>query len=100
MLGVKAEIITRFGAVSEETARAMAAGALKHSHAQVSLAVTGIAGPEGGTAEKPVGMVWFAWAGKKLATEAKMQQFTGDRLKIRDQAVEFGLQQLMHYLQP
>jgi len=63
MLGVRAATLSRHGAVSEETAREMAAGALKRSEAHVALAVTGIAGPGGGTRKKPVGMVCFAWSG-------------------------------------
>lgn len=62
LLGVEAELLARYGAVSLQTAEAMAAGALKHSHAHVALAVTGIAGPDGGTEAKPVGTVCFAFA--------------------------------------
>ncbi|MEG0053190.1 MAG: CinA family protein [Comamonas sp.] len=61
MLGVPAELIAQHGAVSEEVVRAMAEGAIRHSRAQVSIAVTGIAGPSGGSAEKPVGTVWVGW---------------------------------------
>src|SRR6266481_3513672 len=64
MLGVSPEILKQHGAVSEPTARAMAEGALRHSHAQVALAVTGVAGPTGGSANKPIGTVWFAWAAR------------------------------------
>jgi nicotinamide-nucleotide amidase len=74
LLGVPAETIAAHGAVSAETARAMAEGALKASHADVAVSVTGIAGPDGGTAEKPVGLVWFASArrgGKTVAREAR-----------------------------
>jgi nicotinamide-nucleotide amidase len=63
MLGVKQSTLESFGAVSEQVVRAMAEGALSHSQAQVSIAITGIAGPEGGSKEKPVGSVWFGWAG-------------------------------------
>ena len=90
-LGVPATLIKKFGAVSEEVARAMAEGALKHSHAQVSIAITGIAGPEGGTAEKPVGTVWLAWAGTTFQTQSKLNQFTGDRKKIREKTIETAL---------
>ena len=62
MLGTDAALIAQHGAVSEPVARAMAQGALQHAHAQVALAVTGVAGPGGGSADKPVGTVWFAWA--------------------------------------
>lgn len=98
MLGVKSATIATYGAVSEQTAREMAEGALQHSHADVSLAVTGIAGPEGGTADKPVGTVWFAWAGKKIATIAEIKHFAGDRLEIRDAAAQFVLERLIEIL--
>jgi nicotinamide-nucleotide amidase len=64
LLGVPKPTIAAFGAVSEETARAMAQGAIAHSHADFAVAITGVAGPDGGTAEKPVGLVWFACAGR------------------------------------
>lgn len=95
MLGVQLLTLERFGAVSAETAREMAEGALCHSHAQVSLAVTGVAGPDGGTKEKPVGTVWFAWAGIGYTTQTQQQLFSGDRTSIREQAAEFALQGLM-----
>jgi nicotinamide-nucleotide amidase len=91
MLGVDASVLRQHGAVSEPTARAMAEGALRNSHAQVALAVTGIAGPNGGTAEKPVGTVWFAWAGKDRATRASMHRIDGDRESVRRQSVEIAL---------
>ncbi|WP_028387803.1 CinA family protein [Legionella fairfieldensis] len=72
MLGVKDELIGSYGAVSKEVAEAMALGALSHSVADISLAVTGIAGPDGGSVEKPVGTVWFAWA--KTNTLVKSEQ--------------------------
>lgn len=98
MLGIPAEIIAKHGAVSEATAHAMAEGALKHSHADVSLAVTGIAGPDGGTQEKPVGTVWFAWARKGAETKTLHQHFQGDRITIRDQAVETALRGLIEFV--
>lgn len=98
MLGVKENIISRYGAVSEQTAHAMAEGALRHSHADLSIAITGIAGPDGGTAEKPVGTVWFAWAGKNIATQTQHQQFSGDRIAISDQAVQFALKVMLEIL--
>lgn len=94
MLGVQPLTLTQHGAVSAEVASEMAEGALSHSHAQVSLAVTGIAGPEGGSLEKPVGTVWFAWAGIGMITSTQQQLFTGDRFSIREQATFFALQQL------
>lgn len=98
MLGVKPTTITNYGAVSEQTAREMAEGALHHSHADVSLAITGIAGPGGGTVDKPVGTVWLAWAGKKFPTETECKFFSGDRLAVRDAAAQFGLQRLIKIL--
>lgn len=82
LLGVPASLIAAHGAVSEPVARAMAEGALAHAHAQVSLAVTGVAGPSGGSADKPVGTVWFGWcvAGQ---THSELQHFAGDRAAVR-----------------
>ncbi len=98
MLGVSTTTLSRYGAVSEQTARAMADGALTHSHAQVALAITGIAGPSGGTPEKPVGTVCFAWAGKKRDTLSRKHVFTGDREAVRRQAVVMALQGLLDFL--
>jgi nicotinamide-nucleotide amidase len=98
MLGVSTTILSRYGAVSEQTARAMAEGALTHSHAQVALAITGIAGPSGGTPEKPVGTVCFAWAAKKRDTLSRKHVFTGDRESVRRQSVAMALQGLLEYL--
>jgi nicotinamide-nucleotide amidase len=95
MLGVPKATIEQYGAVSEQTAIAMALGALKHSHAHMSVAITGIAGPDGGSADKPVGTVWFAWAKKNGTCQAQLQHFTGDRVSIREQAAEFALNQLI-----
>lgn len=91
LLGVPAETLKRYGAVSEQTARAMAEGALRASHADVALAITGIAGPSGGSPEKPVGLVCFAWAGKGRETIARTERFSGDRAAIRRQAVRAAL---------
>ena len=98
MLGVKTMILSRYGAVSEQCARAMAEGALAHSHAQVALAITGIAGPSGGTSEKPVGTVCFAWAGKKRDTQSRKQVFSGDRESVRRQAVTAALQGVLDFV--
>ncbi len=100
MLGVGTTILSRHGAVSEQCARAMAEGALTHSHAQVALAITGIAGPSGGTPEKPVGTVCFAWVGKKRDAQSRKQVFPGDRESVRRQAVVTALQGLLNYLIP
>lgn len=86
LLGVTPETIERYGAVSEETAREMALGALKNSHAQIAGSITGIAGPDGGTAEKPIGTVCFAWVGSDFAIAAETQKFSGNREEIRQQA--------------
>jgi nicotinamide-nucleotide amidase len=92
MLGVRAETLARHGAVSPETAREMAAGALARSRAHLALSVTGIAGPGGGSADKPVGLVWFAVAGKSVELEAFRHVFPGpDRAAIRAAAVQAGL---------
>ena len=94
MLGVSASTLEKFGAVSEETAREMALGAIKHSHANVAASITGIAGPGGGIPEKPVGTVCFGFALKKQVFTAT-QTFTGDRESIRAQSVEYAFKQLV-----
>lgn len=90
LLGVPATLIAAHGAVSEPVVRAMAEGAIARSHAQVSIAVTGIAGPSGGSAEKPVGTVWFAWC-IGSATTSERQRFDGDRAAVRAQTVAHAL---------
>jgi nicotinamide-nucleotide amidase len=93
-LGVPAALIEAHGAVSEPVARAMALGAVAHSRAQVSVAVTGVAGPTGGSADKPVGLVWFGWAvGEQAWTECR--RFDGDRDAVRAATVRHGLQGLL-----
>lgn len=86
MLGVRAETLERFGAVSEQTATVMAHGALKNSHAQIAGSITGIAGPDGGSKEKPVGTVCFAWVGAKLPLSTTTKRFFGNREEVRQQA--------------
>ncbi|HZS67866.1 MAG TPA: nicotinamide-nucleotide amidohydrolase family protein [Burkholderiales bacterium] len=98
MLGVRAETLARHGAVSEETAREMALGAIAHSGASVALAVTGIAGPGGGTREKPVGTVCFAWALKGAAARSETRRFSGDREAVRRQSVERALAGVLELL--
>jgi nicotinamide-nucleotide amidase len=93
MLGVDAALIATHGAVSEPVARAMAAGALQHSNAQVSVAVTGIAGPSGGSDAKPVGTVWFAW-GLPGGVTSEAQRFDGDRAAVRNATVQHALTRL------
>jgi len=94
MLGVRAETLAQFGAVSEKTAREMAQGTLARSVAQIAIAITGIAGPSGGTPEKPVGTVCFAWAVAGFSCASSMQHFSGDRRQIRAASVGFALRQL------
>lgn len=91
MLGVPETTLARHGAVSEATARAMAQGVLARSRADWSVAITGIAGPSGGSPEKPVGMVCFAWARRDAGCEAQTAQFSGDRAGIRQAAVRHAL---------
>ncbi len=98
MLGVAQETIIRHGAVSEAVVREMVAGALRHSHAQVALAVSGIAGPTGGTPEKPVGTVWFAWGFKGGQCVAQLHRLSGNRTAIRAQSVHIALQGVMNLM--
>lgn len=92
MLGVHDDTLKNFGAVSEQTAREMALGALRESAAQCALAVSGIAGPGGGTKEKPVGTVWFAWLCRGSPCQTRMEKYRGDRQAVRRQAVRTALQ--------
>lgn len=93
LLGVDAALIAEHGAVSEAVVRAMAAGALTHSRAQVAIAVTGIAGPGGGSADKPVGTVWLGWAWPGGALTERCQ-FAGDRAAVRAATVRHALTRL------
>jgi len=97
MLGVRAETIARHGAVSEQTAREMAAGALAHSRGTLAVAVTGVAGPGGGSDAKPVGMVCFAWA-RGAEVRAETRRFGGDRDRVRRQAVICALEGVVQWL--
>ena len=92
-----AALIAQHGAGSEPVARAMAEGAVAHAHAQVAVAVTGVAGPTGGSADKPVGMVWFGWcvAGQ---THSQVQHFAGDRAAVRAATVRHALARLQALL--
>ncbi len=94
MLGVDPGLLERYGAVSEPVVREMAKGAVARSGASVSVAISGVAGPTGGTEEKPVGTVWFAWA-KGEEIESSLMRFCGDREAIRTQAVLLALQGLL-----
>ena len=98
MLGVTEATLKQHGAVSEAVVREMVAGALKNSTAQVALSVSGIAGPDGGTADKPVGTVWFAWGIKDGETLAQRHQLGGNRAEVRSQAVHFALQGVVNLL--
>ncbi len=109
MLGVKPSLIAEYGAVSEGVAKAMALGAMRHSRAQVTVAVTGVAGPTGGSADKPVGTVWFAWAtpsdaGPTLGAETawvktEVMRFSGDRAAVREATTQHALKTLLDMLQ-
>ena len=99
-LGVNADLIAAEGAVSEAVVRAMALGAVKHSQAQVAVAVTGVAGPTGGSATKPVGTVWFGFA---LASPpghlvSELRRFNGDRAAVRQATVQYALQRLVELM--
>ena len=91
MLGVTAATLAAHGAVSQPVAVAMAEGALRFSCADLSLAITGIAGPGGGGIEKPVGTVCFAWASRAGKTKTETRHFAGDRQSVRAQAVARAL---------
>jgi nicotinamide-nucleotide amidase len=91
MLGVPRAVLEGPGAVSEETVLAMVEGALRHSDADWTLAISGIAGPDGGSDAKPVGTVWFAWAGPGHWRQSELAHFAGDRDAVRRQAVEHAL---------
>ncbi|WP_036302171.1 CinA family protein [Methylotenera sp. L2L1] len=98
MLNVSKITLETFGAVSEQVAAEMATGALKNSRAHLSASITGIAGPDGGSLEKPVGTVCFAWAGTHLPTTTCTKQFIGNRAEIRQQATAFMLAGLIEKL--
>jgi len=97
LLGVPAELIETHGAVSEPVARAMAAGALVHAPVQLTVAVTGVAGPTGGSADKPVGTVWFGWA-TPAGSFTEHQRFDGDRAAVRAATVRHALAGLLQRL--
>jgi len=98
LLGVDPALIAQHGAVSDAVVRAMVQGALKHAHAQVAVAVTGVAGPGGGSADKPVGTVWFGFAlPGQVLTERR--HFAGDRAQVRSATVQLALVRLTQLLQ-
>ena len=98
MLGVAQRTLENNGAVSEPVAREMARGALRHSAADVSVAITGIAGPTGGSRSKPVGTVWFAWAVRGGDVQTRCFRFKGDRVAVRLQSVAVAIQGLIDLL--
>jgi nicotinamide-nucleotide amidase len=98
LLEVSPDSLAAHGAVSEELAEQMATGARLKSAAEIAVAVTGIAGPDGGSAEKPVGTVWFAWAGPGVHLISRMQRFSGDREAIRRQSVVAALEGVLTQL--
>lgn len=98
LLGVAGATLERSGAVSEATVREMAEGALHRSTAHLSVAISGIAGPTGGTATKPVGTVWFAWAVSQAPTRVRSEHFAGDREAVRRQAAGVALNGLLDVL--
>ena len=100
MLGVAESVLARAGAVSEAVALAMADGARRATGAEAAVAVTGIAGPEGGSAVKPVGTVWFGWCVGQRPAEAECVVFAGDREAVRRQTVAHALEGLLQRLAP
>jgi len=95
MLGVKASTLEQHGAVSDLVVLEMAAGALKGAAADYAVAISGIAGPDGGTVQKPVGTVWFGFASRHRAPFAQQMHFAGERDEVRRQAVHFALKTLL-----
>jgi len=98
MLGVKGATLERFGAVAEEVVREMVEGALARSHAQIAVAVSGVAGPSGGTPDKPVGFVCFAWGIKDGKPRSEAKRFSGDREAVRRASVEYALRSALAML--
>ena len=96
MLGVKLDTIAQHGEVSEAVVRELAAGALERANANISLAISGIAGPGGATPPKPVGMVCFAWGATDHEVVSEIQYFPGDREAVRRQAVMHSLQYILN----
>ncbi len=94
MLGVNPETLAKYGAVSAQTATEMVNGVLAHSDADCAIAVTGIAGPDGGTAEKPVGTVFIAWAYKNRDVKVAQKKLTGNRHQVRRQTVKIALKEM------
>jgi nicotinamide-nucleotide amidase len=98
MVGVKAATLSRYGAGSEQVAAEMAQGGVANSEAKYALSITGIAGPGGGSEDKPVGMVCFGWAGFSPLPQTKLEYFQGDRQAVREQSVYFAIQEAVKQL--
>lgn len=99
LVGVNPDSIRKFGAVSQQVAIEMAKGGLQYSGADVAISVTGIAGPDGGSTEKPVGTVWMAWADRAGKVLVKGFLFDGDRHQVRQSTVDSALQELRAFIQ-
>jgi nicotinamide-nucleotide amidase len=98
MLDVSADLLAQQGAVSEAVVTEMCAGALQHSRSDVALAVSGIAGPDGGSPDKPVGTVWFGWRHQSGRHRQEMCVFSGNRSSIRQQSAEYAIDGLLNFL--
>lgn len=98
LLGVPETVLSKHGAVSEQTVKAMAAGLLRSSPAEWGIAITGIAGPAGGTPDKPVGTVWMAWIRRAAEPEARCVLFKGGREQVREQSAHAALETLLYKL--
>jgi nicotinamide-nucleotide amidase len=98
MLDVPGDTLRQHGAVSSQTATAMVRGAIKHSRAEIAVAITGIAGPGGGSEDKPVGLVFIAYGAKDGAIQCGQCNFKGDRASIREQTVEASVKVLIKFL--
>lgn len=98
LLDVKTATLDQYGAVSQQVAHEMAEGALANSQAEVAIAITGIAGPDGGSLTKPVGTVWFGWSGNHMNTVTDVRNFAGDRQAVREQAIQFALETLIQFI--
>ncbi len=98
MVGVDSGTLESFGAVSEQVASEMARGGVTHSDAQCALSITGVAGPDGGSESKPVGMVCFAWAGFNGESQSMVKYFQGDRQAVRTQSVFFAIREAVKLL--
>lgn len=98
LLHVNPCTLANFGAVSEQTAREMAEGALKSSNADISIATTGIAGPAGGTEDKPIGTLWIAIASAHKSTQASLEKLSGERQSIREQSIQIALDKLLVFI--